>query len=303
MNNPTLVVLAAGMGSRFGGLKQISPLGPNGEIIIDYSLHDAYKAGFRDVVFVIKKEFFETFKEVIGSRTERYMNVSYAFQELDMLPDGFTVPEGRVKPWGTAHAVICAAPYIKGNFGIINADDFYGEDCYKKLYDFLKNNSSDEKMNMCMVAYVLKNTLTENGEVSRGVCEVENGILKSVTEHTNIRKAKDGNGEFSKDKGVTYNTIDGNTPVSMNVWGFTPEMIDYMKKGFEDFLTNMDRTNLKAEYYLPFAVDNAIKEGKGQVTVLESKDKWYGVTYAEDKQSVMNALADMAKKGIYPKLR
>ncbi|MBQ6934780.1 MAG: NTP transferase domain-containing protein [Clostridia bacterium] len=301
--NPTLVVLAAGMGSRFGGLKQISPLGPNGEIIIDYSLHDAYKAGFRDVVFVIKHEIYDTFKEVIGKKTEEYMNVSYAFQEIDMLPEGFTVPEGRVKPWGTAHAVICAAPYIKGNFGIINADDFYGEDCYRKLYNFLKNNEDGEKMNMCMVAYVLKNTLTENGDVSRGVCEVENSKLKKVTERTKIRKAADGNGEYLKEDGVTYEKLSGDTKVSMNVWGLTPNMIDYMKAGFAQFLTNMDKTNLKAEYYLPFAVDNAVQEGKGEVTVLESTDKWYGVTYAEDKQGVMDALKTMFEEGKYPKLR
>ena len=301
--NPTLVVLAAGMGSRFGGLKQISPLGPNGEIIIDYSLHDAYKAGFRDVVFVIKKEIYETFKEVIGEKTEKYMNVSYAFQEIDMLPEGFTVPEGRVKPWGTAHAVICAAPYIKGNFGIINADDFYGEDCYRKLYNFLKNNEGGDKMNMCMVAYVLNNTLTENGDVSRGVCEVDNGMLKKVTERTKIRKAADGNGEYLKEDGVTYEKLAGDTKVSMNVWGLTPEMIEYMKAGFVQFLTDMDKTNLKAEYYLPFAVDSAVQEGKGQVTVLESADKWYGVTYAEDKQSVMDALKKMFEEGKYPELR
>lgn len=300
---PTLVVLAAGMGSRFGGLKQISPLGPNGEIIIDYSLHDAYEAGFRDVVFVIKREIYDTFKEVIGDRTEKMMNVSYAFQETDMLPKGFEVPCGRVKPWGTAHAVICAAPYIKGNFGIINADDFYGADCYRKLYNFLQNEQKTETLQLCMVSYILSNTLTENGTVSRGVCSVKDGKLISVTERTNIRKKEDGNGEFSLDGGKSFETISKDTPVSMNVWGLTLDMVEYMKRGFEEFLENLSENKERAEYYLPFAVDSAIKDNTAQVTVLQSSDKWYGVTYKEDKDSVTRALTDMFEKGIYPKLR
>ncbi len=300
---PTLVILAAGMGSRFGGLKQISPLGPHGEIIIDYSLHDAYEAGFRKVVFVIKEEMYDTFREVIGKKTEEKMQVKYAIQALDILPDGFEVPENRKKPWGTAHAVMCARPCIDGNFGIINADDYYGKDCYKKLYDFLsKNRESADKMELCMVAYVLKNTLTENGTVSRGVCNVENGKLVSVTERTSIRKTESGDGEYSED-GVNYTAISGDTPVSMNVWGFTKDMIDYMQKGFVKFLENLSENREKAEYYLPSAVDSAVKEGKAEVTVLQSEDRWYGVTYAEDKQSVTEALTKMHNEGKYPPLR
>ena len=302
MNNtsPTLVILAAGMGSRFGGLKQISPLGPNGEIIADYSIHDAYEAGFRHVVFVIKEEMLETFKEVIGNKTAEKMQVSYAFQSLDKLPEGFTAPEGRVKPYGTAHAVLCAAPYIKGNFGIINADDFYGADCYKKLYSFLSTAPETSPMELCMVAYVLRNTLTENGTVSRGVCQVEQGKLITVTERTSI--AKDGQNARYEENGNSI-PLDGHTPVSMNVWGFTKGMLHYMEAGFVTFLKDRDKDPLKSEYYLPLAVDTAIQEGKATVTVLESADKWYGVTYAQDKESVSKALQSLHAQGIYGNLR
>lgn len=297
---PTLIVLAAGMGSRFGGLKQISPLGPNGEIIADYSLHDAYAAGFRHVVFVIKEEMLDTFKEVIGDRAAQTMQVSYAFQSLDKLPAGFTAPPDRVKPYGTAHAVLCAAPHITGNFGIINADDFYGADCYKKLYDFLKQAPETDPMELCMVAYVLRNTLTENGTVSRGVCQVEDGKLITVTERTSI--AKDGEHARFVEAGNSI-PIDGGTPVSMNVWGFTKGMLQYMEAGFVEFLQDPSRDPLKGEYYLPLAVDNAIQDGKARVTVLSSADKWYGVTYAEDKDSVSAALKHLHDRGKYSNLR
>lgn len=299
MKTPTLVVLAAGMGSRFGGLKQISPLGPNGEIIIDYSLHDAKAAGFSDVVFVIKREIFDVFSETVGKRAEKIMNVTYAFQEIDMLPDWFNPPADRIKPWGTAHAVICAAPYIKGNFGIINADDFYGADCYVKLYNFLSKNTEKEPMELCMVAFELKNTMTENGTVSRGICTVENNMLKDVTESEKIEK----NGENGRcHQNGEYCEIDGHTPVSMNVWGFSHSMLSYMEGLFDTFLKSDMTDKQKGEFYLPTAVDTAIKAGKATVEVLSSKDKWYGVTYKEDAQVVSDELKKMHSEGKYSTL-
>ena len=296
--------MAAGMGSRYGGLKQIDPVGPGGEIIIDYSLYDAHKAGFDKVVFVIKKEIEKDFTDIIVPRIPSGMEYEFVFQNIDDLPRGYTKPDGRIKPWGTAHAVCAARDAVNSPFVVINADDYYGRDAFRVIYQYLSTVKPKDKYDFTMVAYELGNTLTENGYVSRGVCETDaNDMLLSVTEHTHIEKDGDG-ARYTEDGGETWDELDRHSPVSMNLWGFTREFIDEAWAGVPRFLDRaLSENPLKAEYYLPFAVDNAIKEGKGQVTVLESKDKWYGVTYSEDKQSVMDALAAMAEKGIYPKLR
>lgn len=301
MKKPTLLVLAAGMGSRYGGLKQIDPLGPNGEIIIDYSLHDARLAGFEKVVFVIKEELKDLFEEKIGARTREKMEVAYAFQSVDRLPAGFTAPEGRVKPWGTSHAVLCARDVIDGPFGVINADDFYGRETYRLLYDFLASQKSVQPLPLCMVGYILKNTLTENGTVSRGVCETENGFLKTVTERTKIRKAPCG-AEYTED-GVNFLPLDPQSTVSMNVWGFAPEMFEHLEKGFAEFLSSPMADPLKAEYYLPFSVDQLIRKKAAQVSVLRTGSEWFGVTYPEDKSMVKAALQKAYAEGLYPSLR
>ncbi|MBQ5814094.1 MAG: nucleotidyltransferase [Clostridia bacterium] len=298
MKKPTLLVLAAGMGSRFGGLKQIEPLGPNGEIIIDYSIYDAWKAGFGKVVFLIREELLDTFKEVIGNRAEGLLEVDYAFQSADMVPDGCTCPEGRTKPWGTGHAVWCARNHIDGPFGVINADDFYGRDSYMKLSDYLVNHASDR--NMCMVGFPVENTLTNNGTVSRGICVEEDGKLKSVVEHTKITKKEDG--------GLTDlasgNDIPDGSVASVNVWGLTPLIFDEMTRAFREFLDGLNEDNaLKAEFFLPACVDNLIKQGKTEVAMLKTTSKWYGVTYREDKGDVMKAFAEMHEKGEYPNLK
>ncbi len=278
MKKTELLIMAAGMGSRFGGLKQIEPLGPSSEIILDFSVSDAKKAGFDRAVIVIKKAIEKEFREACGKRIEKIMDVEYVFQELDKLPEGYSVPEGRVKPWGTGHAVLCARDAITSPFAVINADDFYGPQAYKLIHDFLANNEG-----MCMVGYTLGNTLTENGTVARGVCEVENGILQSVTEHTSI----------DRNSGIPLNSV-----VSMNMWGFDTEIFPFLEKNFELFLKE-NHDNLKAEFFLPNAVTNRINEQQKTVAVLETDEKWYGVTYREDTASVKNAMAEFIKKGMY----
>lgn len=277
-NETTLVVLAAGMGSRFGGLKQIEPLGPNGEVIIDYSVFDAVRAGFDHAVIIIKKEIEHDFRQVAGKRIEKMIDVEYAFQELDKLPSPFTVPEGRTKPWGTGHAIICAKDLIKTPFAVINSDDYYGVSSYQMVHDQLV---SDEKL--CMAGYELGKTLSDSGTVSRGICEIENGYLKSVTEHT----ALDRNCGFPMD-----------TVVSMNFWGFDTDFLDVLEPGFVKFLKNNENP-LKGEYFLPFVVDDMIKNKGAKVRALKTTEKWYGVTYKEDAQSVKDAILDMTKRGIY----
>lgn len=301
MEKTTLLVLAAGMGSRYGGLKQIDPLGPNGEIIIDYSLHDAWLAGFRRVVFVIKEELLDTFEEKVGRRAREKMEVAYAFQKTDGLPEGFTLPEGRVKPWGTGHAVLCARDQVPGAFGVINADDFYGRQTYQLLYDFLTKDRQPGRLDFCMVGYVLKNTLTENGTVSRGVCQAEGGLLQSVTERTKIRKTQAG-AEYTED-GETYIPLDPESLVSMNVWGFGSQIFDCLDQGFRQFLSQPMADPLKAEYYLPAAVDGLIRQGKAQTHLLRTGSQWFGVTYPEDKESVRAALRQAHQQGLYPALR
>ena len=298
---PTLVIMAAGMGSRFGGLKQLTPVGPNGQMIIDYSVYDAHKAGFQKFVFVIKKQIEKEFKELIGNRLSKKYDVEYVFQELDKLPDGFSVPEGREKPWGTGHAILCCKDVVKEPFMVINADDFYGAESYKILADFLKQEQKGNKMKFAMAAYILKNTLTENGSVSRGVASVdENNKLVSLVERTHI-EIIDGKPMFSEDGGKTFEKIDENTPVSMNAWGFSKDMLCHLEDLFIDFLNTTEKENpLKAEFYLPFAVNDMMEKGIAETTVAKTNDKWYGMTYIADKDDVVKAIADMTEKGIYP---
>jgi len=299
MKKPVLVVMAAGMGSRYGGLKQIDPVGPNGEIIIDYSLYDAKQAGFESVIFIIKKEIEKDFKESVGDRVSKFINVKYAYQDICGRPEGFTVPEGRKKPWGTAHAVLAARDLIDSPFVAINADDFYGRDAFKVIYDYLCKEHPENPYPFCMVAYKLANTLTENGHVSRGVCETdENGYLAKVTEHTKIIKAGEDAESIMDDRTVA---LCGCTPVSMNMWGFTQDFVKEAWAGFPDFLTaNLAVNPEKCEYYLPTVVTRLIESNKAAVKVLTSSDKWYGVTYKEDKPMVQQAMIKMHADGTYP---
>ncbi|MBQ7859722.1 MAG: nucleotidyltransferase [Faecalibacterium sp.] len=302
MNKPVLVVMAAGMGSRYGGMKQIDPVGPGGEIIIDYSIYDAHRAGFETVIFIIKKETETIFREAIGDRLSKVMQVKYAFQQLDDLPAGFTVPEGRVKPWGTSHAVLAARHLIDGPFAVINADDYYGPEAFRVMYDYLSTHADDEKYRYCMVGYQLQNTVTENGSVSRGVCSTdETGALCSVTERTRIETFADGI-KYTEDGGESWTALPGDTPVSMNLWGFGRSFIDETNTRFAAFLQqNLPLNPLKCEYYLPFVVSQLIEEGKATVQVLRSGDKWYGVTYKEDKPAVVAAVRQMVESGLYPR--
>ncbi len=301
MKKPILVVMAAGMGSRYGGLKQIDPVGQHGEVIIDYSLFDARRAGFETVVFIIKHEIEKEFKEAIGNRMEKHMEVRYAFQQLDNLPKGYSVPEGRTKPWGTSHAILSAADVIDGPFAVINADDYYGPEAFKVIYDYLSTHQDDAVYEYSMVGYLLKNTVTENGHVARGVCVTDSeGYLASVTERTKIA-TYEGGIHFTEDDGETWTDVDGDTIVSMNLWGFTESFVREAKARFAKFLDKALVENpLKGEYFLPSVVSELIGEGKARVKVLHSTDKWYGVTYKEDKPVVVQAIADKTAAGVYP---
>ncbi|MCI5687649.1 MAG: nucleotidyltransferase [Emergencia sp.] len=301
MNKPVLVIMAAGMGSRYGGLKQIDPISDKGEIILDFSLYDAMMAGFEKVIFIIKKENEADFRALIDERAGKYMEVEYAFQELTDIPQGYQVPAERVKPWGTCHAVLSARKLINGPFAVINADDYYGPGAFQTIYDYLEQAKDDEKYRYCMVGYQLEKTLTENGHVARGVCEVgENGQLLDIVERTKIMY-HDGGIAFTEDDGATWQPLEEGTTVSMNFWGFTESFIREMEARFPAFLDKALVENpLKGEYFLPGVVDQLIKEDKATVKVLRSHDKWYGVTYKEDKQSVVDALQSMKDKGLYP---
>ena len=297
MRSPTLVILAAGMGSRFGGLKQIRPVDERGHAIIDYSLFDAYRAGFRRVVFIIKHEIEADFKAAVGTRMEKYFDVKYVFQQLDMLPEGYAVPEGRVKPWGTGHAVLCCKDAVDGPFAVINADDFYGPGAYKAIYDFLAQDRPESEH--AMVAYLLRNTVTENGYVARGVCQVEDGLLTGVTERTHIEK-RGGDAAYTED-GETWQPLSGDVPVSMNFWGFSPAMLRELEARFPAWLDASLKTNpLKGEYFLPSVANAVIEEGLGTVRVLPCREQWYGMTYKEDLPGVAAALKSMCENGIYP---
>ena len=297
MSEPTLVILAAGMGSRFGGLKQIMSVDERGHAIIDYSLFDARRAGFKKVAFIIKHEIEADFKAAVGTRMEKYFDVEYVFQQLDRLPAGYEVPAGRVKPWGTGHAVLCAKDQVDGPFAVINADDFYGPSAYKALYDFL---AADRPANEhAMIAYLLRNTVTENGHVARGICQVKDGFLTDVVERTHIEKRGE-DGAYTED-GVHYVPLSGDVPVSMNCWAFGHAMMDELEGEFPAWLDEALRTNpQKAEYFLPFVANDAIKAGRATVRVLPCREQWYGMTYKEDMQSVKDALARMRAEGVYP---
>lgn len=298
---PILVIMAAGMGSRFGGLKQIEPVSDKGEIILDFSLYDAFMAGFKKAVFVIKKENEEDFRKLIDDRAGKYMEVAYAFQEIGDIPEGYEVPEGRVKPWGTAHAVMAARHLADGPIAVINADDYYGPGAFQVIYDFLEIAEDGEKYNYCMVGYDIEKTLTENGFVSRGVCRISReGMLEEITERTKIQWQGDKI-VYTEDDGSTWHTLLKGTTVSMNFWGFTPSMMKEMEAGFPEALERILKENpMKGEYFLPGVVDRLLQEGKAEVKVLKSEDRWYGVTYKEDKESVVSALQSMKDKGEYP---
>ena len=297
MNEPTLVILAAGMGSRFGGLKQIMAVDDAGHAIIDYSLYDAYRAGFRKVAFIIKHEIEDDFKAAVGRRMEKYFDVKYVYQQLDMLPAGYKVPEGRSKPWGTGHAVLCARDAVDGPFVVINADDFYGPSAYDAIYSFLSVERPDNEH--AMVAYPLRNTVTENGSVARGVCQVENGMLTDVVERTRIEK-RGADAAYTED-GETWTALDGGVPVSMNFWGFGQDMLRQLEARFPAWLDeNLAVNPEKAEYFLPFVANATIHDGSGSVHMLHCHEVWYGMTYKEDMQSVRDALRRMRDSGIYP---
>ena len=297
MQEPTLVIMAAGMGSRFGGLKQITPVDNFGHSIIDFSLFDAYRAGFRKVAFIIKHEIEDDFKAAIGKRIEKYFDVKYIFQQLDVLPEGYSVPEGRVKPWGTGHAVACCLGAVDGPFAVINADDFYGPSAYSALYDFLSQDRPDNEH--AMVAYLLRNTVTENGSVARGVCTGVDGYLTDVVERTRIEK-RGNDGAYTED-GETWVPLSGDTLVSMNCWAFGNSLLSELNARFSAWLDdNLPVNPLKCEYFLPFVVNDLIKENKAAVRLLNCTETWYGMTYKEDMENVTKALAKMRDDGIYP---
>ena len=297
MKKPVLVIMAAGMGSRFGGLKQIAPVDDQGHIIIDFSLLDAYRAGFRDLVFIIKPELEESFREAIVDRMEKYFNITFVHQTIDKLPEGYSIPAGREKPWGTGHAILCCKDVLDGPFAVINADDFYGPTAFSAIYDYLANNEDESRY--AMIGYRVRNTVTENGSVARGVCEVKDGLLTGVTERTKIFK-NGADAKFTEDDGKTFTDLPGDTIVSMNLWGFTAKMIRELDERFPAFLDNAIVTNpLKGEYFLPSVVNDQLVAGTATVRVLPCEETWYGVTYREDLDSVKAAIAGMKAKGIY----
>lgn len=303
MKKPILVIMAAGMGSRYGGLKQVDPIGPHGETIMDYSIYDAKRAGFETVVFIIKEEFAEEFKTKIGDAVSEHLEVRYAFQDVNNIPEGYEIPAGRVKPWGTAHAVLSAKDVIDSSFAVINADDFYGQQAFQEIYDFLANteNSTDNKLNLTMVAFLLKNTVSDNGYVSRGLCKTDkDGYLSEIIERTRI-ETHDGGIHYTVDDGASWVDVSPETIVSMNMWGFTEEILDYAEKFFVDFFNEEVPNNPeKAEFYLPSIVDKLLGSGEARVKVLSSPEKWYGVTYQEDKEEVISAIRRLINDGKYP---
>ena len=298
--NTTLIIMAAGIGSRFGeGIKQLAQMGPNGEIIMDYSIHDAKEAGFNKVVFIIRKDIFKEFEEIIGNRIKEQIDVEYVFQEVDDLPEGFEVPEGRTKPWGTGQAVLCCKDVVKEPFVIINADDYYGKEAFVKLHDFLVSEEDlGREFTMGMGGFILKNTLSDNGTVTRGVSVVdENGLLSQVHETTGIEMGEDG--QIKCDSEEVQEWISPEDKVSMNMWAGYPEFLDFLAEDFKDFLMNVEEGDLKSEYLLPNIVDKLLKEERANVKVLETQDRWFGVTYKEDKEIVQKAFAELIQNGIY----
>lgn len=302
MKSTTLVIMAAGIGSRFGGgIKQLTSFGPSGEIIMDYSIHDAIEAGFNKIVFVIRKSMLSDFRQIIGDRIEKLIPVSYAFQELNDLPEGFTVPEGRVKPWGTGQAILCCRDLIHEPFAVINADDYYGKDAFRKVHEFLVKSAQERKdgiYTFCMAGFVLKNTLSEHGGVTRGICRMgADGALAEIVETRNVVRTKDGAAVLNEDGTMT--ALDPDGLVSMNFWGFTPEFMEELERGFKAFLSNIEGNERKAEYLLPTIVDGMLKEKRVDLSVLQSDDRWFGVTYKEDVPYVKEAFSQLIKQGVY----
>lgn len=297
MAEPTLVIMAAGMGSRFGGLKQITSVDDQGHAIIDFSLFDARRAGFKKIVFIIKHEIEDSFKAAIGARMENFFDVQYVYQQLDRLPEGYSVPDGREKPWGTGHAVLCCRGTVTGPFAVINADDFYGRGAYEAIYSFLSADRPDSEY--AMVGYKLRNTVTENGHVARGICEIENGFLRDITERTHIEK-RGSDAAYTED-GEHFTPLSGDTTVSMNFWGFSTKMLDELGARFPAFLDrSLPENPLKCEYFLPFVANEQLQEGSASVRVLDCNETWYGMTYRADLDSVRAAIAAMKDAGIYP---
>lgn len=301
MNKPVLVIMAAGMGSRYGGLKQIDPIDAEGHIIMDFSMYDAKRAGFEKAVFIIKEENEADFRAAIGDRVSRFMEVEYAYQRLDNLPPGYQIPEGRVKPWGTAHAVLSCIEQVDGPFAVINADDYYGVEAFRLIYDYLTTHQDDDKYRYTMVGYLMGNTVTDNGHVSRGICVTDDqNELVSVTERTRIEK-RNGGIAFTEDDGETWTELPAETVVSMNMWGFTRSILEEIRDGFPVFLEEgLKKNPMKCEYFLPAVVSRLLAENKASVTVLKSHDKWYGITYKEDKPVIVKAIQAMKDEGIYP---
>lgn len=295
-----LVIMAAGLGSRYGGIKQLEPVGPGGEIIMDYSIYDAIEAGFNKVVFIIRKDLEQDFKEVIGNRIEKKIEVEYVFQNIDALPEGYTKPEGRTKPWGTGQAVLSCLGVLKEPFAVINADDYYGKQAFVTIHDYLMNVNKDAGVyDICMAGFILGNTLSENGTVTRGVCKVDdNGMLVDITETSGIMR--EGLNAAAEDTFGNTIEIDINNVVSMNLWGFTPDFLVELEKGFTKFLDGIKGNELKAEYLLPEVVGKLVKEEKAKVHVLKTSDIWFGVTYKEDKEKVVESFQTLVDKGVYP---
>ncbi|MDE6929843.1 MAG: nucleotidyltransferase [Lachnospiraceae bacterium] len=297
----TLVIMAAGIGSRFGGgIKQLEPVGPGGEIIMDYSIHDALEAGFEKVVFIIRKDLEKDFKEVIGNRIERIAEVAYAYQELTDLPEGFSLPEGRTKPWGTGQAVLSIKGLVDGPFAVINADDYYGKECFKNMHRYMTEEMNTERKiyDICMSGFILANTLSENGTVTRGVCqENPDGTLKEVAETYQIRMTPEG--LAGADESGARIALDASQPVSMNMWGLPASFLDELERGFPEFLASVPDGDIKKEYLLPRIIDKLIKSGQATVKILNTPDKWFGVTYKEDKEQVVNAIRGLIEAGVY----
>ena len=303
MKKTALVIMAAGIGSRFGGgIKQLEPVGPGGEIIMDYSIYDALKAGFDKIVFIIRRDLEEDFREVIGNRIEKVARVEYAFQELGDLPEGFSVPEGRKKPWGTGQAVLSIKGIVDGPFLVINADDYYGKEGFQKIHDYMVNHMKEDGdvYDMCMGGFILRNTLSDNGTVTRGVCTLDgDGSLKEVTETYEIRMEADGSMKAQDEQGNPVQ-VNPDQHVSMNMWGLPAAFLKELEKGFPEFLENLKEGDIKSEYLLPKIIDKLVKAGKARVEVLETKDKWFGVTYKEDKETVVEAIRSLIAEGAYP---
>lgn len=297
MSATTLVIMAAGMGSRFGGIKQLEPVGPSGEIIMDYSIYDAINAGFDKVVFIIRRDLEKDFKEVIGNRIEKHVKVEYVFQELDALPDGFQMPEGRTKPWGTGQAVLCCKDIVRGPFAVINADDYYGKEAFLKIHQFLNDNSKIDSQ-YCMAGFILGNTLSDNGTVTRGVCKVEDGLLREIIETSGIKMDKEQ--AIAKNTDGKEITLDPNSVASMNMWGFKPSLFEELDAEFNRFLSNITADEVKKEYLLPEVVGNMISNCKAEVSVLGTSDRWFGVTYKEDKPVVVESFRRLVDQGKYP---